>query len=176
MQLAFNPQMVLSLFSLFVALLLMAGAWRYRARPIVKTFLVAMLALAWWSLASVLEHASQGLAAKTLYVKMSYLGIVTLPTAWLAFTLQYADREEWLTRRNVAMLWELAGLREQAPVAEKGFSMLTAALKKKISALRKTPKQRKPTAKPQRTQRKKSKKAAKRKSQSRKSSGRKKRG
>src|SRR5437660_5783217 len=36
-------------------------------------------------------------------------------------------------RRNVAALWELAGLKEQAPQAEKGFSMLTAALQKKIS-------------------------------------------
>src|SRR5262245_9307090 len=35
-------------------------------------------------------------------------------------------------RRNVAMLWELAELKEQAPQQEKGFSMLTPALKKKI--------------------------------------------
>ncbi len=35
-------------------------------------------------------------------------------------------------RRNVAMLWELAGLEAQAPEAEKGFSMLTPALKRKI--------------------------------------------
>ena len=33
-------------------------------------------------------------------------------------------------RRNVAKLWELAGLTEQAPPAEKGFSMLTTAIKK----------------------------------------------
>jgi deoxyribonuclease IV len=39
-------------------------------------------------------------------------------------------------RRNVAMLWELAGLKEQAPAGEKGFSMLTAALQKKISTQR----------------------------------------
>jgi deoxyribonuclease-4 len=32
--------------------------------------------------------------------------------------------------RNVAKLWELAGLSDQAPPAEKGFSMLTAAIKK----------------------------------------------
>ena len=43
-------------------------------------------------------------------------------------------------RRNVATLWELAGLKEQAPEAEKGFSMLTAALKRKISENRKTEK------------------------------------
>ena len=40
-------------------------------------------------------------------------------------------------RRNVAMLWELAGLKEQAPEAEKGFSMLTPSLKRKIAAQRK---------------------------------------
>lgn len=39
-------------------------------------------------------------------------------------------------RRNVARLWELAGLKEQAPPAEKGFSMLTPALKRKISTQR----------------------------------------
>jgi deoxyribonuclease IV len=33
-------------------------------------------------------------------------------------------------RRNVAKLWELAGLSGQAPPAERGFSMLTAAIKK----------------------------------------------
>jgi deoxyribonuclease IV len=33
-------------------------------------------------------------------------------------------------RRNVATLWELAGLKDQAPAAAKGFSMLTAAAKK----------------------------------------------
>jgi deoxyribonuclease IV len=40
-------------------------------------------------------------------------------------------------RSNVAKLWELAGLSEQAPRAEKGFSMLTPALKRKIAAQRK---------------------------------------
>lgn len=33
-------------------------------------------------------------------------------------------------RRNVAKLWELAGLSAQAPPSEKGYSMLTAAIKK----------------------------------------------
>ena len=38
-------------------------------------------------------------------------------------------------RRNVATLWEFAGLKEQAPEPEKGFSMLTAAAKKKVAHL-----------------------------------------
>src|SRR6266702_3889724 len=56
-------------------------------------------------------------------------------------------------RRNVAALWELAGLQEQAPDAEKGFSMLTAALKKKISENRRTERKRKDNAEIQRTRR-----------------------
>jgi len=60
-------------------------------------------------------------------------------------------------RRNVAMLWELAGLKEQAPEAEKGFSMLTAALKKKISAHVKTEKKRRVSAEKTRTRKNKAK-------------------
>src|SRR6266568_3737569 len=49
-------------------------------------------------------------------------------------------------RRNVAALWELAGLREQAPESAKGFSMLTPTLKKKITENRKMEKKRKDNA------------------------------
>jgi deoxyribonuclease IV len=35
-------------------------------------------------------------------------------------------------RKNVAAIWELAGLMEAAPEAEKGYSMLTAAAKKRV--------------------------------------------
>jgi len=36
-------------------------------------------------------------------------------------------------RRNVAAIWEFAGLKDHAPPPEKGFSMLTAAAKKKVA-------------------------------------------
>jgi deoxyribonuclease-4 len=47
-----------------------------------------------------------------------------------AFLLETPIDQPGDDRRNVAKLWELAGLSEQAPAAEKGFSMLTAAIKK----------------------------------------------
>jgi deoxyribonuclease-4 len=76
-------------------------------------------------------------------------------------------------RRNVAALWELAGLKEQAPEAEKGFSMLTAALQKRIAIHRKTEKKRKVSAE---TPRRAEKKARKKKSGASKSKTKKKRG
>jgi deoxyribonuclease IV len=39
-------------------------------------------------------------------------------------------------RKNVAALWDFAGLKDVAPAAEKGFSMLTASLKKKMDVQR----------------------------------------
>ena len=79
-------------------------------------------------------------------------------------------------RRNVAMLWELAGMKEQAPAAEKGFSMLTAALKKKISENRKIEKKRKVNAKTKSTPRLTEKKTRRKRGGARKSSAKKKRG
>ncbi len=77
-------------------------------------------------------------------------------------------------RRNVAALWELAGLKEQAPEAEKGFSMLTAALQKKIAIHRKSEKKRKDSAETQRTPRRTEKKARTKKTGVRKSKAKKK--
>jgi deoxyribonuclease-4 len=79
-------------------------------------------------------------------------------------------------RRNVAMLWELAGLQEQAPAAEKGFSMLTAALQKKISIHKRAEKKRNATAETQRTPKRLAKNARTKKGGARKSSARQKRG
>lgn len=49
-----------------------------------------------------------------------------------AFILETPIDDPGDDRRNVAMLWELAGAADHAPEAEKGFSMLTSALKKKL--------------------------------------------
>jgi hypothetical protein len=74
------------------------------------------------------------------------------------------------------MMWELAGLQEQAPAAEKGFSMLTAALQKKISIHRKAEKKRSAAAESQRAPKRAAKKTRTKTSGARKSSARKKRG
>jgi deoxyribonuclease IV len=46
-------------------------------------------------------------------------------------------------RKNVAALWDLAGLSDRAPAAEKGYSMLTAAAKKKALEMQKDAKKKK---------------------------------
>ena len=84
------------------------------------------------------EHVGKGkIGAEAFQRILRHPRLSTLPPEGLvgrAFILETPIDEPGDDRRNVAALWELAGLKEQAPEAEKGFSMLTPALKKKMDA------------------------------------------
>jgi deoxyribonuclease-4 len=82
-----------------------------------------------------LGHGKIGRAAFERILRHPRLG-AALPQGipGRVFLLETPIDEPGDDRRNVAKLWELAGLKEQAPEAEKGFSMMTAAIKKKMAA------------------------------------------
>lgn len=63
-----------------------------------------MTAIAWWLPCAIMENISPELSHKILWIKMEYLGIATLPVAWLVFTLEYTDRAKWLTPRTLGAL------------------------------------------------------------------------
>lgn len=98
----------LHLLPLIAAVILSAGlallAWQRRHVPGAVAFTILMLAVAEWSAAYVLELTASGVSAKLFWIKVQYVGIVTVPVAWLAFALGYARRTEWLTRRNLVLL------------------------------------------------------------------------
>jgi hypothetical protein len=54
-----------------------------------------------------------------------------------AFLAETPIEEPGDDRKDVAALWKLAGLTESAPAAEKGYSMLTAAGKKRAAEIQK---------------------------------------
>ena len=85
-------------------------SWRRRPAIGAIPFALLMLAVAGWSLGYAIELGSTGLSAKVFWSNVNFLGIVIVPTAWLAFALQYTGRDKWLTRRNVALLAVLPAL------------------------------------------------------------------
>ncbi len=95
-------------------LVLLAGAglsavsafftWRYVYAPGARWAALLLLASTEWMLGYALEMGSVDLVAKVFWNKIEYLGIATIPTAFLIFTLKYTGRERWLTRRNLALL------------------------------------------------------------------------
>jgi deoxyribonuclease-4 len=80
------------------------------------------------------EHIGKGRIGAEAFARiLQHPRLGTLPPEGLvgrAFVLETPIDDPGDDRRNVAMLWELAGLKGQAPEVERGFSMLTAAIKK----------------------------------------------
>lgn len=91
--------LLLSLLALTTALglSLAVGAWRRRLVPGATAFAILMAAVALWTFAYALELLSDGLADKLFWAKASYLGVVTVPIAWLAFARAYTGRAAWLS-------------------------------------------------------------------------------
>ncbi len=58
MQITYNSYALLPLLALFIGLVTVACAWRYRTKPIAMVFLVLVLAQAEWSLAASLKSHS----------------------------------------------------------------------------------------------------------------------
>jgi PAS domain S-box-containing protein len=104
MNFQFNPLSLLPLFAGVVALAIAAYAGRLRPRRGATALMLLALATATWALAYALEVAGADLPTKLFWAKVQYLGIATVPLCWLIFALGYAERDRWITRRNVLLL------------------------------------------------------------------------
>jgi hypothetical protein len=92
---------------------LVAYVWRRRQTPGALALMVAMLAMIEWELAYALELSGADLLTKVFWAKVKYLGILTLPLAWLFFAWRYTGRDEWIAKGILGLL-----------VAERLFSLL----------------------------------------------------
>lgn len=79
-------------------------AWQRRHVVGAMPFAALMVAVTVWTLMYALELESATLRTKLLWVKAQYPGIVFVPVAWLAFSLEYTGRERWVTPRRLALL------------------------------------------------------------------------
>ena len=83
------------------------------------------------------EHIGKGkIGAEAFRRLLTHPRLSALPPEGLAgraFLAETPIDDPGDDRRNVAALWEFAGLKDQAPAFEKGFSMLTAAAKEKVA-------------------------------------------
>jgi hypothetical protein len=94
------PLLLASLAALGVA----RYAWPRRHTVGVKTFIYLALAESLWSAAYALELGANTQETATLLIKIEYFSIASIPALWLVFAIQYTEREEWLTRRNLLLL------------------------------------------------------------------------
>ncbi|MDW8213553.1 MAG: histidine kinase N-terminal 7TM domain-containing protein [Roseiflexaceae bacterium] len=92
------------LISASLALAVAIFVWRRRTVPGATPLIALSLAAAVWSFAYALEIAATPMPIALFWARVQYLGIMTLPVAWLAFALEYAGLQHWLTRKNLALI------------------------------------------------------------------------
>ena len=110
------------------------------------------------------EHIGKGKIGREAFARILQHPSLSAPAEGLAgraFLAETPIDDPGDDRRNVAILWELAGLKKQSPAAEKGFSMLTPALKRKIAAQSSWRRKRSSAARTKKTGRQKRSRAAK---------------
>jgi PAS domain S-box-containing protein len=88
------------------ALTLVVGliVWRRRSVPGARPLLALSVAASLWSFAYALELSTVGLPVALVWARVQYLGIMTLPVAWVIFALQYTNHQHWLNQRTMALL------------------------------------------------------------------------
>lgn len=100
----FSGYAFLLFLSASTAVLVAFMAWQ-RHNRLSKYFAFLMLAVAIWSLADGLSSAVVEIPVKILFGKISYVGVYSVPPLFLLFVLSYSNRDDILTRRNIALLW-----------------------------------------------------------------------
>ena len=79
--------------------------WARRPGLAITPFAWMMFSVAVWSLAYALEILAPSLSGKLLWVKIEFLGIVSVAVFLFSFCAAYTGRNSLLTRRNQTLLW-----------------------------------------------------------------------
>jgi PAS domain S-box-containing protein len=99
-----TPYSYLLLVVAAISAALLIYAWRRRGTTGAETLALLMAGVCIWAAGYALELSGADLSTKIFWAKVEYVGIASVPVAWLAFALQYTGREGRLTGRNLALL------------------------------------------------------------------------
>ena len=111
MQLQLMPYITYLLVTAIIAIALAVQTLNKREVPAATPFAVIASALAVYSFAYAMELASVELRHQNFWIGVEYIGIVTIPVAWLLFAVRYTNPSYRLPRiYSVLLLIPLATL------------------------------------------------------------------
>jgi PAS domain S-box-containing protein len=87
-----------------ISLPLALVAWRARPKPGADPLVVVMLAIAAWNATEFLATITPSLAWSVYWARLHFVGLTLVVPAVFAVVLEYAGREDLLTRRTIALL------------------------------------------------------------------------
>ncbi len=99
-----TPYSYLLLVVAAMSAVLLFYSWRRRGTTGAQTLALLMAGVCVWAAGYALELSGADLPTKIFWAKVEYIGIASVPVAWLAFALEYTGREGQLTGRNLGLL------------------------------------------------------------------------
>jgi PAS domain S-box-containing protein len=79
-------------------------AWRQRPKPGATPFAAMMGAGTWWVVTSAIGLFTLDPGRRLLLHSLEWVSPILIPPAWLVFALEYTSREEYVSRRTLAVL------------------------------------------------------------------------
>ena len=76
----------------------------------VRWFAVMMWCIVIWAISYGFELASGTMSQMLFWVNLEYIGISFLPSTWIMFMIRFIGKEEWLTRKNIALIFSFPAL------------------------------------------------------------------
>ena len=79
--------------------------WKRKINPGSVPFVLMVLSLATWSLASIFEAGAMTANGKIFWSKWQIFGATTVTPLWLIFAAEYTGKSKFLTRKTRWMIW-----------------------------------------------------------------------
>ena len=87
-----------------LALVVAFGAWTQRKTARAWSVVVLMLGVNLWCGAEAAMWSSQSLPLQAFWLKLTYIGVSVVTVAFIAFSLEIAEYDEWHTPRRIALI------------------------------------------------------------------------
>ena len=104
MALQVSPATIPLLISTAILLTVVFMAFGRRHVPGARSFIWLMLSVTEWTVSYALQTASVDPQLQIFWAKCQFIGVVMVPVALLAFSLEYSQLSAWVTRRNLLLL------------------------------------------------------------------------
>ena len=96
---------VLLLIAAIICASIAVVAWKRRnIGPVASTAALFMLATSWWGVTYAVHWSGLLQPGNLFWLDATYPGVVLVPATFLAFSLRFTGRGDWLTRKRIAIL------------------------------------------------------------------------
>lgn len=92
------------LLSSVISLLLTVYVIIYRKDIVFRSISILMFAISIWSLFYGLELRAESYEKLIFFVKIQYVGIVSIPIIWLLFASRYTGKDHWICAKNILFI------------------------------------------------------------------------